>query len=113
MQMRIFQIFQYPDNTCEEQADLRKGVRKLAKTIITQDGDIVNYGNLVIIFARPAEEIPYGKYEIVGIDSNENQVIIGRYKDQKTAEENVSRITQWLSMESYATYEMPGETGEG
>ena len=84
----------------------------MAKTIVTQDGDIVNYGNLVIIFVRPSEEIPKEKYEIVGMDNNANQVILGRYDDIQTAENKKADIINWLEKEAYSTYEMPAENGE-
>ena len=86
----------------------------MAKTIVTQFGEFLNYDNLVRIGiitnwedAEPDENgIVKPDYEMVGTDTSGNQIPMGNYKTPDEAEAALADLHNWLSAEAYAVYEV-------
>lgn len=87
----------------------------MAKTIVTQFGEMLNYDNLVKIGvitnwddAEIDEESGTIKpdYEMIGTDTNGNQIPMGIYETPDEAENALKALYEWLSCEAYAVYEI-------
>ena len=83
----------------------------MAKSIITQDGDLVNYNNLVAISVEERavgfdEEHSEDEYCIIGTDTSGNQIPMGNYKTPEAAEAALKDLYEWLNREAYAVYEI-------
>ena len=89
----------------------------MAKSIITQNGDIVNYGNLVAVYIEDKlddEENVLG-YELLGLTSggkDADVIILGTYADAETALKARYDLICWLQSEAFGTFEL-SKTDEG
>lgn len=60
----------------------------MAKSIITQDGNIVNYSNLLAVYVdedRDDDGNLLG-FELLGSDSTKTAIVLGRFADEQSAE---------------------------
>lgn len=89
----------------------------MAKTIVTQFGEFLNYANIVKIGietnwedAEIDEENGTIKpdYEMIGTDTAGNKIPMGIYETPDEAEKALKALHDWLSTESYAVYEITG-----
>jgi hypothetical protein len=89
----------------------------MAKTIVTQFGEFLNYDNLVRIGvetnwddAEIDEENGTIKpdYEMIGTDTAGNKIPMGIYETPDEADEALKALHDWLSTEAYAVYEITG-----
>ena len=88
---------------------------RMAKNIVTQFGEVVNYDHIVTISTRvnweDAEIDDEGNitpdFEMIGTDDNGNVIPFGIYPTMKDAENAVKAFYAWLGMEAYAVYEVP------
>lgn len=87
----------------------------MAKTIVTQYGEFLNYNNIVkigIITNWEDAEINEESgtiapdFEIVGTDTGGTQIPMGNYKTPEEAETALKDLYEWLSSEAYAVYEI-------
>lgn len=84
----------------------------MAKSIITQDGDIVNYGNLVAIYVEDDlddDENVLG-YELLGLTGGGKDadiIILGRFSNAESALKARYELICWLQSEAFGTFEMP------
>lgn len=87
----------------------------MAKTIVTQFGEFLNYDNLVRIgiitnWEDAEEDEESGTitpdYEMTGTDTAGNQIPMGIYATPDEAEAALKDLHNWLSMEVYAVYEV-------
>ncbi len=89
----------------------------MAKTIVTQFGEFLNYDNLVRIGvetnwddAEIDEENGTIKpdYEMIGTDTTGNKIPMGIYETPDEADKALKALHDWLSTEAYAVYEITG-----
>lgn len=92
----------------------------MAKTIVTQFGEMLNYDNIVKISvitnwedAEIDEESGTIKpdFEMIGKDITGMDIPMGIYDTPEEAENAVKALHDWLSSESYAVYEIPQSQG--
>ena len=89
----------------------------MAKTIVTQFGEFLNYANIVKIGvetnwddAEIAEENGTIKpdFEMIGTDTAGNKIPMGIYDTPDEADNALKALHDWLSTEAYAVYEITG-----
>lgn len=89
---------------------------RMAKTIVTQFGEMVNYDHIVTISTRVNwEDAEIDEetgsitpdFEMIGTDDSGNIIPFGIYPTMDDAENAVKALTAWLNMEAYAVYEVP------
>ena len=87
----------------------------MAKTIVTQFGEFLNYDNLVKIgVVTNWEDAEINEengtispdYEMVGTDTSGNSIPMGIYKTPDEAEAALKDLHDWLAIEAYAVYEI-------
>lgn len=90
----------------------------MAKTIVTQFGEFLNYDNIVKIGiitnwedAEIDEESGTIKpdYEIIGTDTSGNHIPMGIYETPDEAEAALKDLYNWLNTEAYAVYEVKSD----
>lgn len=83
----------------------------MAKSIITQDGIIVNYNNLLAVFVDDElddDENVLG-YNLVGVtsmDEKNDAILLGSFHDEASAMEAKAELIGWLQSEAFSTFEM-------
>lgn len=84
----------------------------MAKSIITQNGALVNYSNLLAVYVD--EDIDDDDrvlgYDLIGVASaekNAQAIILGSFKNEKSAENAKADIIRWLRSEAFSTFDMP------
>ena len=89
----------------------------MAKTIVTQFGEFLNYANIVKIGvetnwddAEIDEENGTIKpdFEMIGTDTASNKIPMGIYDTPDEADNALKALHDWLSTEAYAVYEITG-----
>ncbi len=87
----------------------------MAKSIITQDGDLVNYNNLITIIVdkRPLPNETVDTFCLIGVDTT-NEPILLYHSDNLDDVERVKRdLYRWLQSEAFSTFEMPAVDESG
>ena len=89
----------------------------MAKTIVTQFGEFLNYANIVKIGvetnwedAEIDEENGTIKpdFEMIGTDTAGNKIPMGIYDTPDEADNALKALHDWLSTEAYAVYKITG-----
>ena len=89
----------------------------MAKTIVTQFGEFLNYANIVKIGvetnwddAEIDEENGTIKpdFEMIGTDTAGNKIPMGIYDTPDEADNALKALHDWLSTEAYDVYEITG-----
>ena len=89
----------------------------MAKTIVTQFGEFLNYANIVKIGvetnwddAEIDEENGTIKpdFEMIGTDTAGNKIPMGIYDTPDEEDNALKALHDWLSTEAYAVYEITG-----
>lgn len=89
----------------------------MAKTIVTQFGEFLDYANIVKIGvetnwddAEIDEENGTIKpdFEMIGTDTAGNKIPMGIYDTPDEADNALKALHDWLSTEAYAVYEITG-----
>ena len=89
----------------------------MAKTIVTQFGEFLNYANIVKIGvetnwddAEIDEENGTIRpdFEMIGTDTAGNKIPMGIYDTPDEADNALKALHDWLSTEAYAVYEITG-----
>ena len=89
----------------------------MAKTIVTQFGEFLNYANIVKIGvetnwddAEIDEENGTIKpdFEMIGTDTAGNKIPMGIYDTPDEADNALKALHDWNSTEAYAVYEITG-----
>lgn len=89
----------------------------MAKTIVTQFGEFLNYDNLVRIGVETnwddaeideANGTIKPDYEMIGTDTAGNKIPMGIYETPDEADKALKALHDWLSTEAYAVYEITG-----
>ena len=89
----------------------------MSKSIITQDGNIVNYGNLVAVYIEDDLDddenvLGYNLIGLTGTTKDADVIILGSYSDAEDALKARYDLICWLQSEAFGTFEMP-KTDEG
>lgn len=87
----------------------------MAKSIIIQDGDLVNYNNLITIIVdkRPLPNETVDTFCLIGVDTT-NEPILLYHSDNLDDVERVKRdLYRWLQSEAFSTFEMPADDESG
>lgn len=89
----------------------------MAKTIVTQFGEFLNYANIVKIGVETNwddAEIDEDNgtikpdFEMIGTDTAGNKIPMGIYDTPDEADNALKALHDWLSTEAYAVYEITG-----
>ena len=86
----------------------------MAKTIITQSGDLVNYANLIAVFVDDElddDENVLG-YNLLGLDVAESTILLGEYDTLDEAIQAKNKIVEWIDSESYAKVDLSAKGGD-
>ena len=78
----------------------------MTKTIITQNGDIINLNSLFAIYVDTAINSSTNKkhYELRAEGFMGHSFVIGTYADHLAAVQAKTEIVHWLQSEAYATF---------
>lgn len=84
----------------------------MAKSIITQDGNVVNYNKLLAIYVEDELDddenvVGYNLLGVVGMNKDSDAILLGFFNDEKSAMKAKADIIRWLQSEAFATFEMP------
>ena len=90
----------------------------MAKSIITQDGNIVNYNNLTAVYIDDElddEEnvLGYNLIGVTGVGKDTDGIILGSFTDERDAYKARLSLISWLQSEAFGTFEMPTDGDEG
>ena len=86
----------------------------MAKTIITQSGDLVNYANLIAVFVDDElddDENVLG-YNLLGLDVAESTILLGEYDTLDEAIQAKNKIVEWIDSETYAKVDLSAKGGD-
>ena len=86
----------------------------MAKTIITQDGNLVNYANIIAVFVDD-ELDDYENilgYNLLGLDVAESTILLGEYDTLDEAIQAKNKIVEWIDSESYAKVDLSEKAGD-
>ena len=108
--MKIFHL------SADRQAEKKnaKRVRNMAKTIITQGGDLVNYANIIAVFVDDElddDENVLG-YNLWGLDATNDNILLGEYLTLDEALQAKNKIVDWIDNEAYAKVDLSEKAGD-
>lgn len=80
----------------------------MTKTIITQNGDIINLNSLFAIYVDTAvnPDANNQHFELRAEGFMGHSFVIGTYTDRSAAVHAKAEIVRWLQNEAYATFEV-------
>ena len=80
----------------------------MIKTIITQNGDIINLSSLFAIYIDTSHNAGTDEdtYELSAIGAWGQTFVIGTYADEVSAESAKADIIRWLQNEAYSTFDL-------
>ena len=84
----------------------------MAKSIITQDGNVVNYNKLLAIYVEDELDdykniLGYNLLGVMGMNKDSDAILLGFFNDEKSAMNAKTDIIRWLQSEAFATFEIP------
>ena len=86
----------------------------MAKTIITQGGDLVNYANIIAVFVD--DELDDDQhvlgYNLWGLDVTNDNILLGEYATLDEALQAKNKIVEWIDNEAYAKVDLSGRAGD-
>ena len=91
-----------------------KRVKNMAKTIITQGGDLVNYANIIAVFVDDElddDENVLG-YNLWGLDVTNDNILLGEYDTLDEAIQTKNKIVEWIDNEAYAKVDLSEKAGD-
>ena len=86
----------------------------MARTIITQDHNLVNYANIIAVFIDDElddDEDVLG-YNLWGLDVTNENILLGEYATLDEAVQAKNKIVDWIDNESYAKVDLSEEAGD-
>ena len=89
----------------------------MSKSIITQDGNIVNYGNLVAVYIEDDLDddenvLGYNLIGLTGTTKDADAIILGSFSEAEPALKARYDLICWLQSEAFGTFEL-SKTDEG
>lgn len=82
----------------------------MAKSIITQEGNVVNYANIVTITVEISDDSDV--YGLIATDTGSSIHILGIYPSENMAVSAKNRLTDWLNSEALGVYSVAENGGE-
>lgn len=82
----------------------------MAKSIITQEGNVVNYANIVTITVEISDDGDV--YGLIATDTGSSIHILGTYPSENMAVSAKNRLTDWLNSEVLGVYSVAENGGE-
>lgn len=82
----------------------------MAKSIITQEGNVVNYANIVTITVEISDDGDV--YGLIATDTGSSIHILGTYPSENMAVSAKKRLTDWLNSEALGVYSVAENGGE-
>lgn len=82
----------------------------MAKSIITQEGNVVNYANIVTITVEISDDGDV--YGLIATDTGSSIHILGTYPSENMAVSAKNRLTDWLNSEALGVYSIAENGGE-
>lgn len=82
----------------------------MAKSIITQEGNVVNYANIVTITVEISDDGDV--YGLIATDTGNSIHILGTYPSENMAVLAKNRLTDWLNSEALGVYSIAENGGE-
>lgn len=84
----------------------------MAKSIITQNGIIVNFSKLLAIYVDEELDdseniLGYNLLGVTGMNEDTDAILLGSFSDLKSAVNAKADIIRWLQSEAFSTFEMP------
>ena len=86
----------------------------MAKAIITQGGDLVNYANIIAVFVDDElddDENVLG-YNLWGLDVTNDNILLGEYTTLDDAIQAKNKIVDWIDNEAYAKVDLSVKDGD-
>ncbi len=90
----------------------------MAKSIITQNGTIINYSKLLAVYVD--EDLDDNEnvlgFELVGVtgtEKNSEGIVLGSFADEQSAENAKDDLIRWLQSEAFSTFKMPTANESG
>lgn len=86
----------------------------MAKTIITQGGDLVNYANIIAVFVddEPDDDENVLGYNLWGLDVTNDNILLGEYDTLDEAIQAKNKIVDWIDNEAYAKVDLSEKAGD-
>ena len=87
----------------------------MAKTIITQDGDLVNYANIIAVFINDElddDDENVLCYNLWGLDVANENILLGEYATLDEAVQAKNKIVEWIDNEAYAKVDLSEKAGD-
>lgn len=79
----------------------------MLKTIITQNGDIINLSSLFAIFIDASvTKDGKKKFELNAVGAMGQTFVIGTYPDEASAVDAQTDIIRWLQNEAFSTFDL-------
>lgn len=82
----------------------------MAKSIITQEGHLVNYANIVTITVEISDDGDV--YGLIATDTGNSIYVLGTYQTENMAVMAEKRLIDWLNSEAFGVYSMTENGGE-
>lgn len=82
----------------------------MAKTIVMQDGNLVNYANIVAITVEISDDGDV--YGLIASDTSNSIYVLGIYPSENMAVSAKNRLTDWLNSEALGVYSVAENGGE-
>lgn len=84
----------------------------MAKSIITQNGTIINYDKLLAVYVDEDLDddenvLGYDLIGVTGAEKDSQAIILGSFADEKSAENAKGDLIRWLQSEAFSTFKMP------
>ena len=86
----------------------------MAKTIITQGGDLVNYANIIAVFIDDEldDDENVLSYNLWGLDVTNENILLGEYATLDDAILAKNKIVDWIDNEAYAKVDLSEKAGD-
>ncbi|MDE6677819.1 MAG: hypothetical protein K2K02_02150 [Ruminococcus sp.] len=82
----------------------------MAKSIITQEGNVVNYANIVTLSVEISDDGDV--YGLIATDTGSSIHILGIYPSENIAVSAKNRLIDWLNSEALGVYSLAESGGE-
>jgi len=89
----------------------------MSQTIITQEGSVVNYANIISMSVAKGELLNQQtgkndeKVAVIGTDTTGEMVVFGTYDSFYTANSVLTEIVKWLKNNAFPLFEIPPVSG--
>lgn len=82
----------------------------MAKTIVTQEGSLVNYAHIITVYVEISDDGDV--YGLIATDTGSSIHILGIYPSENMAVSAQKRLTDWLDSEALGVYSVDENGGD-